>query len=335
MGCLIGGQLVQAGQDVTFVARGRHCKAMQENGLTLVSGDKRWNAPVKVTDDTATLPIADIIFITVKSHQLPQAAPQIASLIGPNTTVVPALNGLPWWYFQKKEGLFSELRLESLDPKGIISQHIPADNIVGCVNYLAAHIAEPGVVEYVDYFAKGLVIGELDNVSTDRLKKLQDILRSAGLDPVVTNNIRESIWHKLWGNIAFNPISALTHATMDVIAADYDDTDLVMAVMNEARHIAEKLDIIFTESPQSRIAQVAKRKGHKTSMLQDIEAGRPTEIEAIVGAVREIALSMQEGTPYLNALYSLVKQKERFTQEPQNSNHPKLSPHQAAHKASA
>lgn len=312
MGCLLGGKLMQAGLPVQFIARGERLRELREHGLTLVSGDAKWHSPVQVSDDPASIGVADIVFITAKTHQLEGVAQQIAPLLGPDTVVVPALNGIPWWYFHGLEGAFTDRHLRSLDSNGVIAAQIPSQQVLGCVNYCAAIMGGQGVVEYVDYFARSMILGELGGQLSPRLNAVHALLESAGLDPVVSEDIRRDIWHKLWGNIAFNPISALTHATMDAIAQDYDDTDLVMAVMNEARAIGEKLGVDFLESPRTRIANVAKRKGHKTSMLQDIEAGRKSEIEAIVGAVREIGNWLEESMPHLNSLYSLVKLKERF-----------------------
>ena len=202
--------------------------------------------------------------------------------------------------------------MRSLDPEGTLAAAIDTKRIIGCVNYLAGTITQPGHVHYVREIARRVAIGELDGSTTPRLQRLAAAFTDAGFEPTVSNDIRQTIWHKLWGNIAFNPISALTHGTIDQIAEGYRDIDLVTAVMNEARNIADKLGISLNQTTKSRVDAAAKMRGHKTSMLTDIEHGRPTEIDAIVGAVREIALWMEEGTPHLNTLYSMVKLKEQF-----------------------
>jgi len=250
--------------------------------------------------------------MATKAFHLSAAAAHLPPLLGEETVVVPAINGVPWWYFENHGGEFDGRTLRNLDPDGKLAAAIETRRIIGCVNYLAGTMVEPAHVHYVPEIERRLAIGELDGQITPRLNRFAAALGDAGFAPVVSNEIRQNIWHKLWGNIAFNPISALTHGTIDEIAQGYRDIDLVTAVMNEARHIADKLGIVLTQTTKSRVEAAAKMRGHKTSMLIDIEQGRPTEIEAIVGAVREIALWMEEGTPHLNALYSMVKLKERF-----------------------
>ncbi|MFM9889146.1 MAG: ketopantoate reductase family protein [Rickettsiales bacterium] len=312
MGCLIGGRMVAAGHPVTFVARGAQLAALQQSGLTLESPNERWQGPVSATGDTASLGAQDTVILTCKANQLEGMMPLLAPLLGPDTMVVPAVNGLPWWYFQNHGGEFDGRRLESLDPTGAIAAAIAPHHIVGCVNYLAGTLIRPGYVHYVPELERRLALGEIDGTTSARVERLAAMLGDAGFAPVVTPNIREPMWHKLWGNIAFNPISALTHGTIDQLAEDYNDIDLLTSVMNEARNIADKLGITLAQTTKSRVAAAAKMRGHKTSMLVDLEQGRACEIEAIVGAVREIGKWMEESTPYLNALYSLVKLKAQF-----------------------
>ena len=312
MGCLIGGRLQQAGHTISYIARGRQLGALRERGLTLATDHDHWHEPVRATDDAHELGAQDAVLLATKAYQLPDIAHHIAPLLGAETMVVPAINGVPWWYFENHGGEFEGRRLRNLDPEGKLVAAIATGRIIGCVNYLAGTMIEPAHVHYVPEIERRLAIGELDGQMTPRLERFAAALSDAGFAPVVSTEIRQNIWHKLWGNIAFNPISALTHGTIDQIAEGYRDIDLVTAVMNEARHIADKLGIVLTQTTKSRVEAAAKMRGHKTSMLIDIENGRPTEIEAIVGAVREIALWMEEGTPHLNALYSMVKLKERF-----------------------
>lgn len=312
MGCQIGGLVQRAGHDVTFIARGRQLEALQIRGLSLTTANDRWSGPVRAVATPQEAGMQDAILLCTKAYQLPDVAPMVTPMLGEQTIVVPAVNGIPWWYFYQQGGAFDGRELASLDPDGVLARAIPRERIVGCVNYLAGSLTEPGHVTYVPEVARRLHIGELDGRITPRLEALAAAFADAGFAPVVTDSIRTSIWHKLWGNIAFNPISALTHGTIDQIAEGYRDIDLVSAVMNEARFIADKLGIELSQTTQARVDAAAKMRGHKTSMLQDMEAGRATEIEAIVGVVREIGRWLEIGTPYLNSLYSLVKLKEIF-----------------------
>ena len=312
MGCLIGGKLQQAGHAVSFIARGAQLEALRQQGLTLMSEGSHWHNAVQATDDARQLGVQDAVILATKAFHLPAACAHLTPLLNEATMVVPAINGVPWWYFEQQQGPFQGRRLNSLDPDGTLASVIEPTCIIGCVNYLAGTLNAPGHVHYVPEIARRLAIGELNGRLTRRLTRLAEAFADAGFEPVVSDDIRQNIWHKLWGNIAFNPISALTHGTIDQIAQGYHDIDLVTAVMNEARNVADKLGVALSQTTQSRVEAAAKMRGHKTSMLTDIEQGRPTEIDAIVGAVREIARWMEVGTPYLNALYSMVKLKERF-----------------------
>jgi 2-dehydropantoate 2-reductase len=312
MGCLIGGLIQRAGHRVTFIARGAQLRALQQDGLTLESPDGSWHEAVAATDDAAIAGKQDAIILCTKTYQLPQTAEMVTALMHGETLVVPAVNGLPWWYFQNHGGPFDGRQLNMLDPGGVLAAHIAPERIIGCVNYLAGTLVRPGHVTYVPELKRRIVLGELDGKITPRLNALGAVFNDAGFEPVLTETIRQSVWHKLWGNIAFNPIGALTHGTIDQLAEGYHDTDLLSAVMNETRFVADKLGVNLGQTIKSRIEAAARMRGHKTSMQQDIEAGRPTEIEAIVGAVREIGKWMQVDTPFLNVLYSLVKLKEQF-----------------------
>ncbi len=312
MGCLIGGRIAQAGHDICFIARGSQLQALTRDGLTLESPHHKWHGAVRATDNAASLGPQDAVLLCTKAYQLAGITHYLAPLLHAETIVVPIVNGVPWWYFEKHGGEFEGRDLQSLDPEGTLRRNIATSRLIGCVNYLAGTLTRPGHVHYVPEIERRLVLGEIDGSLTSRVNRLADIFTDAGFAPVISEDIRSNIWHKLWGNIAFNPISALTHGTIDQIAEGYHDIDLVTAVMNEARHIADKLGVALAQTTRSRVEAAAKMRGHKTSMLTDIEQGRPTEIEAIVGAVREIGRWMEEGTPHLNTLYSLVKLKERF-----------------------
>lgn len=313
MGCLIGGLVQRGGHEVSFIARGGQLDALRARGLTLETSGDRWSEKVAVSDKPESFGKQDAVLLATKSYQLPEASAQVAPLLGEDTIVVPAVNGIPWWYFHKHGGEYDGRALQSLDPDGLLAKNVPLERVVGCVNYLAGSITEPGTVHYVNELERRLVIGEPDGSMTPRLEALGKALSAGGFAPKLVNSIRQSIWHKLWGNIAFNPISALTGGTIDQIAEGYRDLDLVSAVMNEARFIADKLGIELGQTTKSRIDAAAKMRGHKTSMLQDAEQGRETEIEAIVGVVREIGKWLEVDTPHLNTLYSLVKLREKFT----------------------
>ncbi len=321
MGCHIGGLLQRGGHEVTYIARGKQLEALNSKGLTLTSSTDTWHGKVRAVATPQEVSAVDAVMLCTKTYQLPDAAELVPALLGAETIVVPAVNGLPWWYFHQQGGQFDGRVPTCLDPEGKLAKYIPLDRVVGCVNYLAGTLVAPGEVHYVPEIQRRLHIGEPSGALTPRLKMLGAALTDAGFAPTITETIRTSVWHKLWGNIAFNPISALTHGTIDEIALGYRDIDLVSAVMNEARFIADKLGVELTQTTKSRVEAASKMKGHKTSMLQDIEVGRPTEIEAIVGVVREISRWLEVGTPYLNALYSLVKLKEIFYLRAAGSSH--------------
>lgn len=321
MGCHIGGLVQRAGHQVTYIARGKQLDALNTKGLTLTTTNDTWHGTTQAVATPQEVGAVDAVMLCTKAYQLPEVAPMVPPLLGPQTMVVPAVNGIPWWYFHKHGGPFDGRVPTSLDPDGLLAKHIPLDRVVGCVNYLAGTLTAPGEVHYVPEIQRRLQIGEPSGAITPRLQMLAAAFTDGGFAPVVSESIRTNVWHKLWGNIAFNPISALTHGTIDEIALGYRDIDLVSAVMNEARFIADKLGVELAQTTKSRVEAASKMKGHKTSMLQDIEMGRPTEIEAIVGAVREISHWLQVGTPYLNALYSLVKLKEIFYLRERGSSH--------------
>jgi 2-dehydropantoate 2-reductase len=313
MGSLIGGCMVRAGYDVSLIGRGAHLQAMQTQGLTLAPmGGEPQHVKVKAYSDSAEAGPHDAVIVCTKTTQLADAAPKLAPLLHDTTVIVPAVNGLPWWYFFGEGGKFDGRALPLLDPHGVIARHIPPARIIGCVNYLAGQIVRPGVVEYVPELERRIALGELNGEITPRLEALGKVFADSGFAPKISNEIRTIIWHKLWGNIAFNPLGALTHGTMDQLAEGYHDHDLLMAVMNEARFIADRLGIEFGQTLENRIKAASRMRGHKTSMLQDMMAGKPTEIDAIVGVVRDIGGWMQVDTPYLNVLYSLVRLKELF-----------------------
>jgi 2-dehydropantoate 2-reductase len=312
MGALIGGKAQLAGAEVTFLARGQHANTMATKGLHL-HGSEHHHLPVRVVTQLTNMPPQDVLFITTKAFQVADIAPQLARVMHAETIVVPALNGMPWWYFQRMSGSYAGRFLQSVDPNGTLATTIDPARILGCVNYLAGAVIEPGVVHYRIPRPGMLVLGELSGPPSPTLNALAALLGTVGFAPTISQDIRSVVWHKLWGNIAFNPIGALTGGTMEDIAIHSHDRDLVMAVMHEARYVADRLGIAIGETLEQRIALAAGMGAHKTSMQLDMEAGRPTEIEAIIGAVREVAGWMEVSTPHINTLYSLVKLKSQFT----------------------
>ena len=316
MGCLMGGLAARAGHDITFIARGNTLEALRRHGLTLRTTNDVWQGAVRAVESGAEAGPMDAVVIATKANQIEAVLAHLPPMLHAETMIVPAINGIPWWYFQRHGEPFSGRSLQSLDPTGALRAAIDPARLIGCVNYLAGSMVAPGEVQYVPELQRRLVFGELDGALTPRLNALAQVFADAGFAPVQSEQIRQVIWHKLWGNIAFNPIGALTGGTIDQIAEGYRDLDLVMSVMHEARFIADKLGIELNQTTKSRVEAAAKMRGHKTSMLQDMESGRPTEIEAIVGAVREIGKWMEADTPYLNSLYSLVKLRELFREKP-------------------
>ncbi|MBI2316953.1 MAG: 2-dehydropantoate 2-reductase, partial [Betaproteobacteria bacterium] len=306
IGGLMAARLALAGNEVTVIDQGAHLAAIQANGLKLEWHDgKVETAKVKALDKTAGAGRQDLVILAVKAHFLDQVVRDIDPLLGPDTIVLTVQNGLPWWYFQKLGGKYTEHKLESLDPSGILSQKIDAGRLVGCVVYPAAAVTAPGVIHHVE--GDRFPIGELDGSETERAKMLHDVLVKAGLKSRVLADIRSEIWLKAWGNLSFNPISALTHATLEDICKFPETRQLAAKMMEEAQAIAQKLGITFRVSIEKRIAGAEAVGPHKTSMLQDVEAGRSLETEALIGSVLEMAKVTETPAPAIEAVYAMVK----------------------------
>ncbi|MBI2961140.1 MAG: 2-dehydropantoate 2-reductase [Betaproteobacteria bacterium] len=306
IGGLMAARLALAGNEVTVIDQGAHLAAIQANGLKLEWHDgKVETAKVKALDKTAGAGRQDLVILAVKAHFLDQVVRDIDPLLGPDTIVLTVQNGLPWWYFQKLGGKYTERKLESLDPSGILSQKIDAGRLVGCVVYPAAAVTAPGVIHHVE--GDRFPIGELDGSETERAKMLHDVLVKAGLKSRVLADIRSEIWLKAWGNLSFNPISALTHATLEDICKFPETRQLAAKMMEEAQAIAQKLGITFRVSIEKRIAGAEAVGPHKTSMLQDVEAGRSLETEALIGSVLEMAKVTETPAPAIEAVYAMVK----------------------------
>lgn len=311
IGGYMGAKLALAGEEVTLIARGAHLAAIQQNGLKLVmkDGSEQLITNARATADMAEAGPQDVVIVALKAHSLPALAPAMRQLYGPETMVVAAQNGIPWWYFRGLDSPFKEYRLKSVDPDGVIEENMEVSRVIGCVVYPAAEISAPGVIRHIE--GDRFSIGEIDGSKSDRIKQLSQTLTRAGLKAPVRSNIRSEIWIKLWGNLAFNPISALTRSLLSDITAFTLTRELARQMMTEAQAIATKLGVDFGISLEQRIEGAASVGAHKTSMLQDIETGRPTEVDAIVGAVAELGRLTGTPTPYIDALYACVKLLEK------------------------
>lgn len=302
IGGLLGFRLAGAGNEVTLVARGAQLRALQERGLTLI--DEEGVRETRKIAAVEQLPTDDYdaIILGMKAHQVSAVAPAVAAAAGPETTIVTAQNGIPWWYFLKHGGPHEGAQLKSVDPDGAIMANLPADRIVGSVVYPAAEIIEPGVIKHVE--GNRFSVGEIDGSDTPRIRALSEALRASGFKAPVLSDIRSEIWTKLWGNLSFNPISALTHATLVDICRFPATRALVTSMMQEAQTVAEHLGVRFKVSLEKRIAGGEAVGAHKTSMLQDVEAGRQLELEALVGSVAELGRITGIATPAIDAIYA-------------------------------
>jgi 2-dehydropantoate 2-reductase len=295
VGAYMGAAMARAGLDITLFARGPQLRAIAERGVRVVSPEGDFEAYPQVTGDLESIGPADVVFLAVKAHSLPQLAPRLGGLLGPETCVVSLQNGVPWWFTP----------LERVDPGGVIAAAIESRRVVGSLVYFAAEIAEPGVVRHVE--GQRLSIGEPDGTRSARCRAIAEAFIASGLRCPVTTHIREEIWVKILGNVAFNPISALTGATLARMTADPDVVALVRAVMTETECVAARLGMMLPVSIEQRIAGAAKVGEHKTSMLQDLEAGRPLELEAVVGAVLELGERLGVAMPATQALYACTR----------------------------
>jgi len=305
IGGYIGARLARAGADVVLFARGPHLRAMQERGLRVTSPDGDFEVQPQVTGDLGTIGRADVVFLGVKAHSLTSLAPQLTPLFGPETAVVSTQNGIPWWYFQGYGGELEGLRLERVDPGGAIASAIEARRVVGSLAYFATDVVEPGVIRHIE--GNKISFGEPDGSKSERCRAIAAPLIAAGLRCPINARFRHEIWVKLLGNVAFNPISALTGATLEAIVAHEDVARVVRDVMTETEAVAARLGIELPISIEQRMAGAAKVGAHKTSMLQDLEAGRPLEIEAVVGAVVELGDRLGVPMPATRAVYACVK----------------------------
>ncbi len=311
IGGMLGVKLARSGNDVTVIDQGAQLEAIRQNGLKLVmeDGTEHVAADLRATASFQEAGAQDLVVLALKAHIIASVAPQIPDLFGPDTIVVTTQNGLPWWYFQRHGGPLDGRRLETLDPTGEIGASIAAERIVGCVVYPAAAVIEPGVIRHVE--GDRFPVGELDGIESDRVNRLYDTLVAAGFRSRVLDDIRAEIWLKAWGNLSFNPISALTHATMVGICQLPETRKLAENMMGEAQAVANKLGIEFRHTIERRLEGAESVGAHKTSMLQDVEAGRSLEIEALVGSVMELGRLTETPTPHIDAVYACTKLLDR------------------------
>ena len=309
IGGYMGVKLAKAGADVSLVARGPHLAAMQEQGLTLIEEGETKTVPVTASDDPAALGVQDYVIVTLKAHSVPPVVSKMAPLIGPNTTLVSGVNGVPWWYFHKLEGAHEGTRLDSVDPGNVQWDGFGPDRVLGCVVYPAAEVIEPGVIKHIE--GNRFSLGEPDGSKSKRAQALSKILTNAGLKAPVRPKLRDEIWVKLWGNLSFNPISALTHATLDVLCTDEGTRAVARNMMVEAQEIAERLGVKFPIDVDRRIAGGAAVGAHRTSMLQDLDQGRPMEIDALVASVQELGRVTGVPTPTIDTVLGLIRLRAR------------------------
>jgi len=309
IGGFLGVRLARAGADVTFIARGPHLAAMQANGVTLRSeGDSITVRPrcVASAEEAGT---QDYVVVTLKAHGLPAAAPSIAAMMGPDSALVTGINGIPYWYFYGLDSPYRDRVVESVDPGGRLWSVLPPSKAIGCVVYPAAEVVEPGVIEHS--YGDRFTLGEPDGSRSARVEAFSRALIAAGLKAPVRPRIRDELWVKLWGNLAFNPISALTAATLDRITGDDGLRGLARGMMLEAKIVAEALGVRFGIDVDKRIAGAAEVGVHKTSMLQDLERGRPMEIDALLGSVVELGAVAGEAMPLCRSVLALVRERAR------------------------
>jgi 2-dehydropantoate 2-reductase len=315
IGGLVGAKLALAGEDVTFIVRGKNLDAIATNGFKLIGADgtEQVARNARATDRYDQAGPQDIVVLAMKAHQVEAVANDVPRLFGPETVVVTMQNGIPFWYFHQHGGALAGTPVRSVDPTGLVAAKIPAERVIGCVVYPASELTAPGVVRHIE--GDRFPVGELDGSSSERVNRVSACLGAAGFKAPVLDNIRAEIWLKLWGNLTFNPISSLSHSTLVDICQYPPSRELAAAMMREAQAVAHKLGIEFRVTLDKRIAGAEKVGKHKTSMLQDVEAGRAPEIDALVGAVVELARLTDTPTPHIDTVYSLVKLLARTMEE--------------------
>ncbi len=307
IGGYLGARLSLAGEAVTFIARNRNLEAIGARGFTLIEADGREVVAreARAVQHGADAGPQDVVLLTVKAHQVRELLPTLGALLGPQTAVVTMINGVPWWYFHKLAGPYEGRQLQSLDPDGAIAAHIEPERLIGGIVYPATELVAPGVVRVIE--GNRFSLGELDGSRSERVERLAAALMRAGFKSPVSRDIRSELWVKLWGNLSFNPISALTHATLEDICRFAPTRALVAAMMAEAQAVGEKLGVVFKVGVAQRIAGAEAVGAHKTSMLHDVEQGRALELEALGGAVGELGRITATPTPLIEGVYALVQ----------------------------
>jgi 2-dehydropantoate 2-reductase len=309
IGGYLAAMLKQSGADVSVVARGDHLAAIKARGLTLIADGADFRVEVPATDKPAELGRQDCVIVALKAHQAWEAADQMKPLLGPSTVVVTAQNGVPWWYFHGLPGQYANLRLESVDPGDRQWRAIGPERVIGCTVYISAEMPEPGVIKHLQ--GENFGLGEPNRKETDRLKAVAGLFEKAGLKPRVYPEIRNDIWLKLWGNLFFNPISALTRGPLDMIATDPATRLVARNMMAEAERIGRRLGVHFRVDIERRITSAAQLKGHRTAMLQDLERGQTLELDALLTAVQEMGRIVDLDTPYIDCVLGLTQQMGR------------------------
>ena len=306
----VGALLTRQGVDVTLIARGPHLAAMQKDGLTLITedGDEFVTQP-HCTDNPADAGVQDYVLIALKAHSVPPIVDHMAPLLGPDTVVVPVVNGIPWWYFHRLDGPYEGHRISCVDPDDRQWTHIGPERVVGCVVWTSAEIERPGVIRHTH--GNRMPLGEPDGSRSERALTLSKVMIAAGLKSPVRPKIRNEIWMKLWGNLSFNPVSVLTHATLETLATDPGCHTLLRDMMEEGRAVGEALGAEFAMDVDARIKAAEAVGAHRTSMLQDLDQGRPMEIDALVGAVTELGRLVGVPTPTIDLVYALVVRRAR------------------------
>ena len=305
IGSYLGAKLSLAGQDVFLIARGQQLRALQRDGITIRYDNSEIKTRPVATDRYSEIGPVDYVFLTVKAYSLSEIAPQIRPILGEHTAVVSAQNGIPWWYFYRHGGFWEDRNLCTLDPNGDIRRAIDPKRVIGCIVYPSTYLAEPGVVVHVE--GNRFAIGELNGETTERCRQLSRVLIDSGLKSPIRSRIRDDMWAKLIGNVAFNPISAVTRATLSEITSDPLTRKLSFDIMAEAERIAIKLGINIPVSAEQRLIGASKVGGHKTSMLQDLENEKPLELDALLGSIIELGKMVEVETPLINTLFACTK----------------------------
>lgn len=306
IGGMLGVKLALTGHDVTLILRGANLEAVKQNGMALIeeSGNELIAQPIKATSKIADAGVQDVVILALKAHQVAAVAAELPLLMHSTTRVVTMQNGIPWWYFHKLAGDYAGMPVKAVDPDGVIAQHIPIDSVIGSVVYPASEVIRPGVIKVIE--GNRFTLGEIDGADTPSVRAISDAFKAAGFKAPVSMDIRSEIWLKVWGNLSFNPISALTHATLEDICLYQPTRELAASMMTEAQAIGEKLGVQFKVSLEKRIAGAQAVGQHKTSMLQDVEQGRALELQALVAAVMELGQITQTPTPTIHAVYALA-----------------------------